>query len=339
MAVKPKSRTILEPFAQSTVDSSNSPIKHAALSKLSDDQTLIYIGNLSGVLLLYSLRTSPPQIAFVRRLALPGTGVLSLILPLVHIGKIIVLVDGYLYLIDSNLVETPKRISLFKGVTAFSRKFRSQSFGSAYSNGGGQANYVNRNGDSNNGKSFFAVGIGKKLVLAELVLGGSLVILKEIQGVFDGFIMTALWLDDSVFVGTKTGYYLYSRVKGRCELIFSLPDSSSLPRLKLLAKESRVLLMVDNVGIIVDVVGQPVGGSLVFKEAPDSIKEIGSYVIAAKNLTLEVYHKKTGFCVQRLMFGNGGAGPCMLADEESENGKLVVVATSLKVSLKLENCY
>lgn len=336
MAVKPKSRTILEPFAESAVDSGTSTIKYAALSKLSDDQTLIYIGNQSGVLLLYSLRTSqtsPPQIAFVRRLALPGTGVLNLILPLVHIGKVIVLVDGYLYLIDSNLVEPPKRISLFKGVTAFSRKFRSRNHGLAlYSNGGGQADYVHRNGDSTDGKSFFAVGVGKKLVLAELVLGGSLVILKEIQGVFDGFITTVLWLDDSVFVGTMTGYYLYNPVNGRCELIFSLPDSSSVPRLKLLAKESRVMLMVDNVGIIVDSEGQPVGGSLVFKEAPDSIKEIGSYVIAARNLTLEVYHTKTGYCVQRLMFGNGGAGPCMLADEEGENGKLVAAARSLKVS-------
>ncbi|KAL1537595.1 vacuolar sorting protein 3 isoform X1 [Salvia divinorum] len=335
MAVKPKSRTVLEPFAQSAVDSGSSPVKHAALFKLSDDQTLIYIGNLSGVMLLYSLRTpqtSPPQIAFVRRLALPGTGVLSSILPLVHIGKVIVLVDGYLYLIDSNLAETPKRIALFKGVTAFSRNFRSRSYGSAlHSNSGGQADYMHRNGDSNDVKSFFAVGIGKKLVLAELVLGGSLVILKEIQGVFDGFITTVLWIDDSVFVGTKTGYYLYNRVNGRCELIFSLPDSSSLPRLKLLSKESRVMLMVDNVGIVVDVAGQPVGGSLVFEEAPDSIKEIGSYVISARNVTLEVYHKKTGFCVQRLTFGNIGAGPCMLADEESENVKLVAVATSRKL--------
>lgn len=249
-----------------------------------------------------------------------------------HIGKIILLVDGYLYLIDSNLLEPPKRISLFKGVTAFSRKCRSQRYGSNhYSNGGGQANYVHRNGDSTESKNLFAIGIGKKLVLAELILSGSLVILKEIHGVLDGIILTVLWLEDSVFVGTKTGYYLYNCVNGRCDLIFSLPDSSSVPRLKLLAKESRVLLMVDNVGIIVDGEGQPVGGSLVFKEAPDSVKEIGSYVIAARNSLLEVYHKKTGFCVQRLRFGNAGAGPCTLADEENENGKLVAVATSLEL--------
>lgn len=257
---------------------------------------------------------------------------LNSIHPLVHIGKIIVLADGYLYLIDSNLLQQPKRISLFKGVTAFSRKSRSRSHGSTlYSNGDGQANYVHSNGDSTDGKSLFAVGIGKKLVLAELILSGSLVILKEIQGVFDGIIMTVLWLDDYVFVGAKSGYYLYNCVNERCVLIFSLPDPSSVPRLKLLAKESRVLLMVDNVGIVVDVEGQPVGGSLVFKEAPDSVKEIGSYLIAARNLMLELYHKKMGFCVQKLMFGNGGAGPCMLADEESEDGNLVAVATSLKL--------
>lgn len=113
MSVKPKSSTILEPFAQSTVDSGSSPIKHPALP---DNLTLIYIGNISGVLLLYSLRTSqasPPQIAVVRRLALPDTGLFSLMLPLVHISKVIVLVDGYLYLIDSDLAEVETITRLF----------------------------------------------------------------------------------------------------------------------------------------------------------------------------------------------------------------------------------
>ncbi|KAI3455861.1 hypothetical protein Pfo_012524 [Paulownia fortunei] len=338
MAVKPKSRTILEPLAESAVDSNNSPIKSLALSKLPDDETLIYVGTLSGVLLLYSLRTSqsaPPEIAFIRRLYLPGTGSgssLNSIHPLVHIGKIIVLSDGFLYLLDSGILEPAKRVSLFKGVTAFSRKYRSQRYGSTlYTNGGGQTNYVYNNANNIDSSNLFAIGIGKKIVLAELILSGSLVILKEIQGVLDGIIMTLLWVDDSIFVGTKIGYYLYNCVNGRCGLIFSLPDSSGLPRLKLLVKESRLLLMVDNVGIIVDMEGQPVGGSLVFKEAPDSFREIGSYVVAARNSMVELYHKKTGCCVQRFMVGDGGGGPCMLADEENESGKLVAFATSLKL--------
>ncbi|KAL8508430.1 hypothetical protein ACS0TY_018888 [Phlomoides rotata] len=338
MAVKPKSRTILEPLAESAVDSNNTPIKCVALSKLSDDESLIYIGTLSGVVLLYSLRTlqtNPAQIAFIRRLSLPGSGsgyAVKSILPLVQIGKIIVLVDGFLYVIDSGLLEPAKRISLFKGVTAFSRKFRSPRYGSSlYSNGGDQTNSVYNNDSNADTSCLFAIGIGKKLVLAELVLSGSLVILKEIQGVLDGIIMTTSWLEDSIFVGTKTGYYLYNCINGQCGMIFSLPDSFGAPRLKLLVKESRVMLMVDNVGIIVDVDGQPVGGSLVFKDAPDSFRDVGNYVVSVRNLAVGVYHKKTGFCIQKFMVGDGGVGPCVLADEENENGNLVAIAASRKL--------
>ncbi|PIM99413.1 hypothetical protein CDL12_28100 [Handroanthus impetiginosus] len=338
MAVKPKPRTILEPLAESAVDSNNSPIKSLALCKLPDDQTLIYVGTLSGALLLYSLRipqSAHREIAFIKRISLPVSGSgssLSSIHPLVHIGKVMVVCDGYLFLLDTSLLEPAKRISLFKGVTAFSRKYRSQRYSSnLYTNGRSQTNNVYNNGNNVESSNLFAIGIGKKLVLAELILSGSLVIQKEIQGVLDGIITTLLWVDDSIFVGTKTGYYLYNCMNGRCGLIFSLPDSSSVPRLKFLVKESRVLLMVDNIGIIVDTEGQPVGGSLVFKEAPDSVREIGSYVVAARNLTVELYQKRTGCCIQRFTVGDGGGGPCVLADEENENGKLVAVATSLKL--------
>ncbi|GFQ04465.1 transforming growth factor-beta receptor-associated protein 1 [Phtheirospermum japonicum] len=335
MAVKPKSRAILEPIAESAIDTDNSPIKSLALSSQPEGETLIYIGTLSGVLLLYSLRISenaPPEIAFITRLSLPGGGSLNSVLPLVHIGKVIVLAGGFLYLLDPALLGPAKKISLFKGVTAFSRNFRTQRYNpTLYTNGGSQTNYVYSNGKNIDSSNLFAIGIGKKLVIAELILSGSLVILKEIQGVLDGIILTLLWVDDFIFVGTKIGYFLYNCVNGRCELIFLLPDSSGVPKMKLLVKECRVLLMVDNVGIIVDTEGQPVGGSLVFKEAPDSFREIGSYVVAANNLMVELYHKKMGCCSQRFMVGDGGVGPCVLADEENESGKLVIVATSLKL--------
>ncbi|KAL3851561.1 hypothetical protein ACJIZ3_013443 [Penstemon smallii] len=330
MAVKPKPRTILEPIAESAVDSCSSPIKSLVLSKLSDEQTLIYVGTLSGALLSYSIRHSqsaPAEISFLNRITIPGTGNgVNSIHPVVQIGKIIVHSDGFLFLLDASLAEPAKRVGLFKGVTASCRRVRSHKYGSnLYNDGGSHINHV----DSSN---LFAVGIGKKLVLAELILSGSLVIMKDIQGFFDGIIITLLWVGDSIFVGTKIGYYLYNCVNGQCELIFSLPDSSSVPRLKLLVRDLRVLLTVDNVGIIVDMAGQPVEGSLVFNEAPDSIREIGNYVVAARDSAVELYHKKMGCCVQRFtVSGDGTGGPCMLADEENESGKLVLVATSLKL--------
>lgn len=111
----------------------------------------------------------------------------------------------------------------------------------------------------------FAVVAGRRLLLVELILGkdggdgsGSFLLLKEIQCV-DG-VRTMVWLDDSIIVGSSEGYILYSCVTGQGGLIFSLPDpSSSPPRLKLLLKEQKVLLLVDNVGVMVNAQGQPVG--------------------------------------------------------------------------------
>ncbi|KAL6502188.1 hypothetical protein OROHE_024781 [Orobanche hederae] len=336
MPVKPKSRAILEPIAETAIDSDKSPINVVALSKQPDGETLVYIGTLSGVLLLYSIRISesaPSLIALIRRLSVPvGGGGLRSVLPLVHIGKVLILAGGFLYLLDSGLLGPPKRISHFKGVTVLSRKFQSQRYSSTlYTNGGSQTNYVYSNGKNVDSINLFAVGVGTRMVIAELITSGSFIIRKEVQGVLDGIIVTLLWVDDFIFVGTKIGYYIYNCINGRCALIFPLPDPSAVPRMKLLVKESRVLLMVDNVGIIVDMEGQPIGGSLVFREAPDSFKEIGSYVVAVQNSMVELYHKKSGRCAQRFMIEDGGGGPCMSGDEENENGKLVIIATSLKL--------
>ncbi|KAL6561876.1 hypothetical protein OROGR_002883 [Orobanche gracilis] len=337
MPVKPKSRAILEPIAESAIDSDNSPVNVVSLSKQPDDETLVYIGTLSGVLLLYSVRISesaPSFIVLIRRLSVPvgGGGGLRSVLPLVHIGKVLILAGGFLYLLDSGLLGPPKRISHFKGVAVLSRKFQSQRYSSTlYTNGGSQTTYVYSNGKNVDSINLFAVGVGTRMVIAELITSGSFIIRKEVQGVLDGIIVTLLWVDDFIFVGTKIGYYIYNCINGRCALIFPLPDSSAVPQMKLLVKESRVLLMVDNVGIIVDMEGQPIGGSLVFREAPDSFKEIGSYVVAVQNSMVELYHKKSGCCSQRFMIEDGGGGPCMSGDEENENGKLVIIATSLKL--------
>ncbi|EPS65966.1 hypothetical protein M569_08810 [Genlisea aurea] len=339
MAVKPRSRAVIEQFAESTVDSDYSPIKSLSISRLPDDQVLIYVATVSGVLFLYSLRTSQssPQIAFVRRASLPGAGgegSVSSIHALAHIGKIIVVSDGLLFLVDSSLLEPAKKLSLFKGVTAFSRRFGSPGYASAFSRG--------HNNGVEVGNSI-AIGSGRKLILAELILSGSLVIQKEIQGGFDGgVLLTLLWIDDSIFFGTRSGYYLYKYSTGKCGLIFSFPEEASfIPQLKLFSKESRVLLVTDNVGIVVDLEGDPFGGSLVFNGVPDMLKETGSYVVASRGLAVELYHKKTGCCVQRVAVGNGTEGHCLLADEEIENGKYIFIATSFKSSISKSKliCY
>ena len=179
------------------------------------------------------------------------------------------------------------------------------------------------------GKDYvFGVVIGKKLMLVELV-SGSLVVLKEIQCV-DG-IMTMVWLDDSIIVGTMSGYSLISCVSGQSVVIFSSPDVSHPPRLRLLVKELKVLLLVDNVGIIVDAHGQPVGGSLVFHHGLESIGEISSYVVVVNGGKMDLYHKRSGVCIQSLPFGGEGIGRCIVASEEEGDGEFVAVATATKV--------
>ncbi|XP_059316452.1 vacuolar sorting protein 3 isoform X1 [Lycium ferocissimum] len=310
---KPHSQNILELL--STLNPSIPqfpPIRSLAITTISDSQTLIFIGTVAGDVISLSLNPNSGGLSLRLRVNIIGKPVTSIHV-VGNIGKLIVLSDGFIYLLDLNSLEPVKKLSLLKNVSVVCKRFFS------------------RNDDSLNG-CFFAVAVGKKLVLVELVLSGSPVILKEIQGDFTDGIMCVSWVDESVIVGTKSGYYLYSYTSGQCGVIFSLPDLSVFPRMKFLAKECKVMLMVDNVGVIVDSEGQPVGGSLVFGEGPESMGEIGGYVVVVRSGKLEVYHKKSGNCVQRVPFvGEVGSSPCLVADEEDGRGKLVAVAAGSKV--------
>lgn len=179
-----------------------------------------------------------------------------------------------------------------------------------------------------------AVAIGKKILLAELDVeaGGIFLILKEIQGV-DG-VMTMVWIKDSIIAGTANGYVLFSSSTGQGSLIFSLPESSRLPILKSLRGQEQAILLVDNVGIVVNDLGQPIGGSLVFRQAPDSVGEVGSYVVVVTEGKMDLYQKKTGVCAQSISFAVGG-DLCVVADEEKGNGEVVVIATPSKVVFTL----
>lgn len=293
---------------------------------------------------------------------------------LADIGKVLVLSDGALFLVDSLLLQPVKRLSFFKGVSVITMRFRSgnqaESTNLLESNANSNASSsdyastsqrllqrlgggIRANGlrvkeseqhHGSEGNFVFAVVIGKRLILVELVLGnrvnksdedvdgvnGSFVVLKEIQCI-DG-VMTMVWLDDSIIVGTVNGYSLFSCVTGLSGIIFTLPDMSSPPQLKLMWREWKVLLLVDNVGVLVNSHGQPVGGSLVFRHgSPDSIGEISSYVVVVKDGNLELYHKKSGRCLQAVTIGGEGVGPCVVADEEVGGGKLLAVAAPNKV--------
>ncbi|KDP36452.1 hypothetical protein JCGZ_08582 [Jatropha curcas] len=385
----PSVRTVLEPL--SSIDlSSYSPtsIRSLSVSSISNSQTLIYIGTFSGSLLLLSTdnptagdhaaakqdtqstldfdASESKNISFLSSVAL-GDSPIETILALRDIGKVLLLCDGSLFLVDSLLSQPVKKLTFVKGVCAIAKRIRSNDFestnllGITGSNletssasqrilqklGGG----IRTNGlktkepvQQGEGNNVFAVVIGKRLVLIELVFGssrlaktdrdidnssGSFVILKEIQCI-DG-VKAIVWLNDSIIVGTINGYSLFSCVTGQSGVIFSLPDISSPPQLKLLWKEKKVLMLVDNVGIIVNEHGQPVGGSLVFRGSPDSIGELSSYVVLVRDGKMELYNKRSGNCIQTIILGGEGVGPCILASEDSGNGQIVAVATTTKV--------
>lgn len=91
-----------------------------------------------------------------------------------------------------------------------------------------------------------------------------------------------------------------------------------------------MLLLVDNVGVAVDAVGQPVGGSLVFGSVSESIAEMSSYVAVVGDGRLDLHRRKMGDCVQSLSFGKGVTGPCFVAGDDQGNGEILVIATPYK---------
>ncbi|KAK8633444.1 hypothetical protein V6N13_014290 [Hibiscus sabdariffa] len=141
------------------------------------------------------------------------------------------------------------------------------------------------------------------------------------------------WLDDSTIIGTINRYSLFSCVTRKSRVIFSLPDLSRPSLLKLLWENWEVLLLVFSVGVIVDALGQPVGGRLVFhKGGPDSVGDLSSYVVVVRDGKMELYHKKSSNCIQTETFGVEGVGQCIVADDENRSGEFVAVATPTEVS-------
>ncbi|XP_077241075.1 vacuolar sorting protein 39 [Tasmannia lanceolata] len=391
-----KERIVLKAFAEFDLSkapgfSPSSPrsIRSVAISKVSDSQTLIYIGTEGGKVILLSLNLSSAIISssgqinvnengfkpiefsgndssssenfdFVRSVSVSDFSVDSIHV-FAEISKILVLADGFLFSLDTLLLQPVRKLGFPKGVTALAKRL---SFGNSASldwfedgvpksefstagqrflqklGGGIKANSMkSRVSDvQGEGSCVIAVAAGKRLILIELLLpgrtnrdidvGGFFVVLNEIQGI-DG-VQTMVWLNDSIIVGTVNGYTMFSSSTGQSIPIFTLPESSGLPFLKTTWRHKQAILLVDNVGIVVNAVGQPVGGSLIFRHTPDSVGVVGLYVIVVRDGRMDLYNKKTGVHVQSVSFAGQGVGQCVLADEESGSGELVVVATPSK---------
>ncbi|GAU30783.1 hypothetical protein TSUD_355090 [Trifolium subterraneum] len=355
-------RIVIEPHSQFDLSthSRTTTVRSLAITTLSNNRTILYVGTHSGTLFSLSPNlnhanssqngTVLQKLSFLRSVSVTNSSV-DAVLVLPDLEKVLILSDGSLFLVDSDLSNRAVRLGFSKGISVVTRRRmrnnESEGLGLGVGLGLDSSNhkflhklggFIVKDGGESHSEGFggcvLAIAIGKRLVIVELVVkdvnNASLVVLKEIQCV-DGVVSTMVWIDDSIVVGTANGYSLISCVSGQSSVIFSLPDVSRPPRLKLLYRDWRVLLLVDNVGIIVDEKGQPVGGSLVFRHGLDSVGELSFYVVVVSDGKIELYNKKHGGCVQVLPFGGEGIGPCVVASEEDRGGKLVAVATATKI--------
>lgn len=330
-------------------------IRSVAISSRSDSETLIYIGTGGGKLILLSINPSiSDSVQFVRLISI-GSRLIEAILVLSEIERVLVLSDGFLYLIDWLLLQPAKKLGFLKEVTAIARRFHTEStnLSSETTENGTSSSEITEDtaGPSTSdphciiGSSAVAA-MAKKLVLIEMILSDNdvKVHLKEMLG-FDG-IKAMAWVNNSIFVGNSNGYFLVSSENGKSNDIFTLPESSRNPKLKPLFGEE-VLLLMDNLGVIIDTLGQPKGGSLVFKCMPDGVCQLGSYLVVSGDAKLEMY-RRNGECVQVLDVGKFGSGGLILSGDEMGKGEMVAVATTSKVgkyynfktsTIFVVNCY
>ncbi|VAH00359.1 unnamed protein product [Triticum turgidum subsp. durum] len=158
---------------------------------------------------------------------------------------------------------------------------------------------------------------------------------REIAAGVEGISALAWVGEDSVFAGTASGYSLFSSSGGgtgqRVD-IFMLPESAGAPRIRPLSGGQEAMLLVDNVGVVVDRSGHPVGSSFVFNSRPDCIVEVSPYVVVAAESKVDVYRRRNGVHLQTVPIARRGTGVLTVAsDDDGSSGEVVVVATAYKV--------
>lgn len=310
----PPSRAALEPFA--TLDpaalaglpvSSPLTVRSAAISS-----PYLYLGTGGGKLLLFTLDSPSPD--FLRLLPIGPTRPVSAILPLPAVARLLLLADGLLLLADPLLSRPVRRLGSVRNVAAVAAR-ASES-------------------DDDRPSCSLAVSVGKKLLLVDLTLhdADELEVRTRDIALVDG-VKALAWVGDSVFVGTASGYSLFSTTNAQGGDIFTLPESSRPPRVKPLSGGDEVMLLVDNVGVVVDRSGHPVGSSFVFNTTPDCIAEVYPYVVVAGDSKVDVYRRKNGAHLQAIPFARPGTGGLIVASEDAGIGSdVVVIATAYKVT-------
>ncbi|XP_031481614.1 vacuolar sorting protein 3 isoform X2 [Nymphaea colorata] len=289
-----------------------------------------------------------------------GNSPVESVIVVAEIDRVLFLSDGFLHLVDRYLSSPVQKLVFLKGVSSVAQKLSftdtmvSQT-DSVSEDGSKKAwERVGRISSRYNGFSVFtnypqfAAIAGRKLVLCEMRSAGrvndapgaigrvhdyggfTVTVFREFQN-FDA-VTTMAWIDHSVIIGTASGYSLFSCITGQFSSIFSLPESSGPPLLKVMHRRKEVLLLVDNVGIASNSLGQPVGGSMIFRHVPEAVGQISMYVVVFGDGKLDVYHRRTGVLVQSIFCGER-TGCSVIAEDDGGNEEFLACAVSDKVIL------
>eukprot|EP00899_Mesostigma_viride_P001838 jgi/Mesvir1/11655/Mv00054-RA.2 len=146
-------------------------------------------------------------------------------------------------------------------------------------------------------------------------------------------VIELIWQGSFMVYATKARTYVLVDVRAPQEAtpLFSIPDDSrSQPLLAGLPLVCQAILLMDTVGVVTDMQGQPSGGSLLFSGAPCAMAQGPLHVLAVVGSTVEVYDRGTSELVQSLPLPLPSPSPSkepapikMVADDD---GQRVVVA-------------
>ncbi|KAF3775692.1 hypothetical protein EJ110_NYTH48463 [Nymphaea thermarum] len=288
-----------------------------------------------------------------------GNSPVESVIVVAEIDRVLFLSDGFLHLVDRYLSSPVQKLMFLKGVSSVAQKLSFTdtmvSQADSVSEDGSKKAWerVGRISSRYNGFSVFtnypqfAAIASRKLVLCEMRSAGrvsdasgaigrvhdyggfTVTVFREFQN-FDA-VTTMAWIDHSVIIGTASGYSLFSCITGQFSSIFSLPESSGPPLLKVMHRRKELLMLVDNVGIASNSLGQPVGGSMIFRHVPEALGEISMYTVVFGDGKLDIYHRRTGVLVQSIFCGER-TGFSVIAEDDGGNDEFLACAMSDKGS-------
>eukprot|EP00735_Rhodelphis_limneticus_P000528 TRINITY_DN1090_c0_g1::TRINITY_DN1090_c0_g1_i1::g.29901::m.29901 TRINITY_DN1090_c0_g1::TRINITY_DN1090_c0_g1_i1::g.29901 ORF type:complete len:966 (+),score=226.36,sp/Q8R5L3/VPS39_MOUSE/24.27/6e-65,Vps39_2/PF10367.4/5.9e+03,Vps39_2/PF10367.4/3.3e-28,CNH/PF00780.17/3.5e-22,CNH/PF00780.17/1.9e+03,Vps39_1/PF10366.4/3.1e-06,Vps39_1/PF10366.4/9.5e+03,Clathrin/PF00637.15/7e+03,Clathrin/PF00637.15/2.5e-05,TPR_2/PF07719.12/6.1,TPR_2/PF07719.12/4.7,TPR_2/PF07719.12/8.7e+02,TPR_8/PF13181.1/2.9e+02,TPR_8/PF len=293
--------------------SSDNSVKLECLAFSGD---LFYVGTTDGNILAYHIKSSliDKQTQYAtfmetRRNLGYGKKPVEQIAIAKDAGKMIVLCDGNLLLLDLISLELSATLTEAKGANMFACKV-------------GDGNFK------------VAIGLKKKILLYEISKGG-FTALREFS--IPEPVGAIHWIGKFVIAGFKRGFNMIHETTGEVDELF--PLDKTVPMLAACSRQE-VVLSSGSMGVIVGADGQMTRSSVNWsakdkhsQKIPYALAGSFPYIIASFPKVVEVYSMLTQSLIQSIPFDKdrGGAVKAWAADESNVNDKRILLATPLKV--------